>query len=153
MELEFNPYGMSWPLIVSMVVTVGIAVFVPVLAIVVALRRLEGTMRHVALGIGTFVVFQVLTRIPLVVVGGLALQDTLVESESLQWMWLVALSFSAGLFEEGGRWVAYRWGFKSDDGAEVGSLAAEGLMLVIGIASLAWLVVSRRRGSFSARPQ
>jgi uncharacterized membrane protein YhfC len=43
-----------------------------------------------------------------------ALGDTLAASPTLQWGWLALLSASAGVCEEVGRWIGYRWLFRPE---------------------------------------
>src|SRR5436305_3918336 len=77
-----------------------------------------GTIAHIKLAVGwkyfwfgalVFLVFQLLTRVPLVIV----LQNTVLApllrtSTAFLWTWLVILAVTAGLFEEVGRYVGYR---------------------------------------------
>ncbi len=113
--MEFNPFGMSPALIAAMATTAAVAVVAPVVAAFVALKKFDGGVKYVAIGALTFFVFQLLTRVPLVTVAGLGLQESLEASVVLQWVWLGGVALSAGLFEEGGRWVAFRYGFGEDE--------------------------------------
>lgn len=82
----------------------------PLIAWIVG-RRLHVNWRFFAYGAVIFLAFQMLTRVPLVQVGQLALQDQIAASSAVEWGWIVLLAYSAGLFEEVGRWVGYRWLF------------------------------------------
>lgn len=72
-------------------------------------KRYQASWRFFAYGAGIFVVFQLVMRIPLVQIIQALFGNQLRASNTLQIAWLVALSFSAGLFEEIGRYVGYRW--------------------------------------------
>lgn len=77
-----------------------------------------GSITHKRLGVGwkyfwfgalVFLVFQLLTRVPLIIV----LQNTVLapllrSSTAFVWTWLVVLAVTAGLFEEVGRYAGYR---------------------------------------------
>ncbi len=72
--------------------------------------RCGGKWRHWLLGAGVFLVFQGVLRVPLLAL----IQTRPAVRQALQeplwlWLFLLAASFTAGLVEEGGRWVAYRW--------------------------------------------
>ena len=72
-------------------------------------RRYKARWRWWFLGVGVFLVFQVLTRIPvMVVIQRLpAVREWLAEPVPF-WSFLAIAAFTAGLFEEGGRWLALR---------------------------------------------
>lgn len=87
-------------------------------AIVIVLPFIFGSLARKQLGVGwkyfwfgvlVFLVFQLLTRVPLVI----ALQATVLAPLlrtfiTFTWIWLVILALTAGLFEEVGRYVGYR---------------------------------------------
>jgi uncharacterized membrane protein YhfC len=73
-------------------------------------RFCRGNWRHWAIGAAVFLVFQVFTRIPVIVF----LQTLPSFQAALKepvWMWLffVESALTAALFEEGGRWLAIRF--------------------------------------------
>lgn len=63
------------------------------------------------IGAATFLVSQVVLRLPWQIPLGLWLKPKLVDPVWL-FGWLFVSSLTAGLFEEGGRWAAYRWAWK-----------------------------------------
>src|SRR5947209_2703663 len=85
---------------------------------VIVLPFILGTIAHIKLAVGwkyfwfgalVFLVFQLLTRIPLVIVlADTVLAHLLRTSTAFIWTWLVILAVTAGLFEEVGRYVGYR---------------------------------------------
>jgi len=93
----------------SLVVSAVISLSLPVILAIAARRRLGGRWRILGWGALVFTVSQILTRIPAIQILGWWWQDALKASQTLQWLWLTALCFSAGLFEEGGRYLGYRW--------------------------------------------
>jgi len=82
----------------------------PILLAVYLIRRYKVRTRYWAYGILVFLIFEVATRIPAVSL----LQDwpylnEKIKSDYILWLYVFFLSFSAGLFEEGGRWLAFRF--------------------------------------------
>jgi uncharacterized membrane protein YhfC len=72
-------------------------------------RRLGVGWRYFGYGALIFFMFQLISRVPLVQVAQTLLASRLRESFVLQMAWLALLSLTAGLFEEIGRYVGYRW--------------------------------------------
>lgn len=60
-------------------------------------------------GLGVFIIFQLLMRIPMVQLVQTLFGAQIRSSTWLTGAWLVLLAFTAGLFEECGRYVGYRW--------------------------------------------
>ncbi len=88
------------------------AAFEILFPLVVALfvqRRLGVGWRYFGYGALVFLVSQILTRLPAVQVIQAALAPQLQASTAVRWAWLVALALTAGLFEEIGRYLGYRW--------------------------------------------
>ncbi|MGI5837670.1 MAG: YhfC family intramembrane metalloprotease [Chloroflexota bacterium] len=65
--------------------------------------------RYFFYGALIFFLFQLITRVPAVQLIQLALADQLQQSEAFQWGWLFVLALTAGLFEEIGRYLGYRY--------------------------------------------
>lgn len=85
------------------------AIFYPIVLAIILSKRLNVDPHYAGYGALIFFLFQVITRIPLVQVIGGALAPTLKTSSLALLLWLIALSLTAGLFEEVGRYVGYRW--------------------------------------------
>lgn len=119
-----------------------------------ARRRLGVGWRYFGYGALIFVLFQLVTRVPAVqVIQGL-IAPQLQASRALLFAWLAALSLSAGLFEEVGRYVGYRWLMRTEEktwakgvmyglghgGIEamllVGGMALLGLVNLVALASM-----------------
>lgn len=81
----------------------------PIVLAIIARRRLKVGWRYFGFGALIFFVFQVITRAPAVVILQNVLARQLRASIPLQISWLVILAITAGLFEEVGRYVAYRF--------------------------------------------
>ena len=72
-------------------------------------RRLGASWRVFGAGALIFLLFQVITRVPAVTLLGAVLADSLQGSPALQLLWGGGLALTAGLCEEGGRYLGYRW--------------------------------------------
>jgi len=121
----------------------AVEIVAPLIAGWVARRRLGVGWRYFWFGALVFFVSQMVTRLPLVQVGQLLLADALPSSSLVRWTWLLALSFSAGLFEEGGRWLGYRWLFRPEDRTwrravmyGLGHGGLESMVLIAGLGAL-----------------
>lgn len=95
-------------LIMAGVAAVFVIVY-PLALGVIARKKLGVGWKYFWFGALVFLVFQLVTRVPIVV----ALQDTLLAhllstSTAFTWTWLVILAVTAGLCEEVGRYVGYR---------------------------------------------
>jgi uncharacterized membrane protein YhfC len=85
------------------------AIFYPIVLAIVLSKRVRVDAHYAGYGALIFFLFQVISRIPLVQVVGGALAPTLKSSQLAALLWLVALALTAGLFEEVGRYIGYRW--------------------------------------------
>ena len=74
-------------------------------------RRYGAPWRFFLYGALIFAAFQLFTRVPAVAVLGSVVQPGK-QGETFVWLWIAGLSLSAGIFEEVGRYVGYRWLFK-----------------------------------------
>lgn len=92
--------------------TAVVAVFVivyPFILGIIARKRLGVGWKYFWFGALVFLVFQLLTRVPLILVlAGTVLASLLRTSTAFIWTWLVIEAVTAGLFEETGRYVGYR---------------------------------------------
>lgn len=92
--------------------TLASVVFVvayPLVLAVLAHRRLHVGWRYLGYGAIVFFVFQLATRVPAVQFIQTAIAPQLKASTALMWTWLAVLALSAGVFEEVGRYVGYRF--------------------------------------------
>lgn len=91
----------------AMAVTALLSFLLPVFLVIHFRRRHHVSLKAVLVGAGVFIVFQLLARIPLL--GFLDSQPwyrSLAANTAVLGLWL---SLSAGIFEEVGRYLAFRW--------------------------------------------
>lgn len=117
-------------------VSAALALGAPVLLAAWLWRRLGANPVGWAIGATTFFVSQVVLRLPWQIPLGLWLAKQHPEPAA-QWAWLAASAFSAGLFEETGRYVTYRfaWRDRTATGALMLGAGHGGLesMLLVGL--------------------
>jgi uncharacterized membrane protein YhfC len=103
--VQLNPL-----LIASYAVTVLIDIGTPVAVAVFLARRYRASWRYWLYGVLVFLVSQVLTRVPVMIFVQTrpSVQAALAKPVWF-WLFLFAAAFTAGLFEEGGRWLAFRF--------------------------------------------
>lgn len=92
--------------------TIGAIAFVVLFPLVLGFalnRRLRVGWRYFWFGALIFLIFQMLTRVPAVEIIQAVITPQLQASKALLWGWLLILSLTAGLFEEIGRYLGYRW--------------------------------------------
>jgi uncharacterized membrane protein YhfC len=90
------------------------AIFYPLVLAIILSKRLNVDPHYAGYGALIFFLFQIITRIPLVQVVGGVLAPALKSSYLALLLWLIALTLTAGLFEEIGRYVGYRWLMKKE---------------------------------------
>lgn len=83
-------------------------ILVPLIVVIAIERRLRPGWRYIGFGALVFLVFQMLTRVPLVTLAQVGLAGWIAASATNQIIWVLALSLTAGLFEEIGRYIGYR---------------------------------------------
>ncbi len=95
-------------LVLSVVATVFV-IACPLILGGIAHHKLTVGWKYFWFGALVFLVFQLLTRIPLAaMLQNTVLASLLRTSTAFNWIWLVVLAVTAGLFEEVGRYVGYR---------------------------------------------
>lgn len=94
------------------IMTIVAAIFVIVYPLVLGAfvhKKLAVGWKYFWFGALVFLVFQLITRIPIVtVLQATLLMPLLLTSTTFIWIWLAILAITAGLFEEIGRYVGYR---------------------------------------------
>jgi uncharacterized membrane protein YhfC len=99
----------TW-LVPCYVVSIAIQLLFPLaLAIWVRRRHPHGRWRFFGLGAAVFFVSQILTRIPLMQLAQYFLRHALKRSKGLLVGWIAFGAVTAGLFEEVGRYLGFRW--------------------------------------------
>jgi uncharacterized membrane protein YhfC len=135
--------------IAATVATIVIQIVLPLVLGLVVRRWLHVGWRYFAYGMLVFFVFQILTRVPAIQGLQVALGPLLGPSSPLFWAWLFVTAFTAGLFEEVGRWVGYRflmrpperrWDVAIMYGLGHGGIESTLLIAGLGLASLIGLL-------------
>jgi uncharacterized membrane protein YhfC len=104
-----SAFQLSGARIAMTVAAVLIEIALPLVLAFVAWRRLGVRWRYFGYGALIFFLFQLISRVPIVQVIQTLIQPQLVASFALRIAWLAALALTAGLCEEIGRYVGYRW--------------------------------------------
>lgn len=81
----------------------------PLVLAIIANRRLKVSWRYFGYGALIFFLFQLISRIPLVLWIQSVIAPQLRASTSLRLIWIIILALTAGIFEEIGRYIGYRW--------------------------------------------
>lgn len=93
--------------IIMTIITLLITIVLPILGIIIIFRRDRTALKWAVVGALVFFIFQIATRIP--ALNYLSLQPWYIKNISSNTLMLaVFLAFTAGLFEEGGRYLAFR---------------------------------------------
>lgn len=142
------------------IASVGAVVFVialPFVLIILAHARLKVGWRYAAYGALIFFAFQLITRVPAVQALQYVLTPQLKASRTLLIAFLIFLALTAGLFEEVGRYLGYRWfmGREEKTWAKgvmygLGHGGLESAVLVGGLGAIqllnVWLITSTNLG-------
>jgi uncharacterized membrane protein YhfC len=139
--VQFNPL-----LIASFAAAALIDIGTPLAVAVFLARRYRASWRYWLIGVLVFLLSQALTRVPVMILVQTrpSVQAALAKPVWF-WLFLFVAAFTAGLFEEGGRWLAFRFLVRPADrtwrnalmlGAGHGGLES----FLIGLVTLAALV-------------
>lgn len=129
-------------LIASYGVAIAFEIIFPLVVGFFIHRRFGVAWKFFLFGALVFFLSQMVTRIPIVQVAQSFLTPTLQSAEALVWIWLVVLSLSAGVFEEIGRYLGYKFLVKDNKTWRVGLMygaghgGLESMLLVGGLALL-----------------
>ncbi|HEX8994552.1 MAG TPA: YhfC family glutamic-type intramembrane protease [Ktedonobacterales bacterium] len=152
MTLISQPSAGWW---VSAIAATLFEVVLPIALIVIAHFRLRVGWRYAAYGALIFFTFQLITRIPLIQVMQYFLLPSIKSSRPLLIGFLLFASLTAGLFEEVGRYLGYRWFMSREEktwakgvmyGLGHGGLESAVLVAGLSIVQLinVWLLTSTR---------
>ncbi len=125
----------------------------PIALIIFAHKRLRVGWRYAAFGALIFFLFQIITRLPLIQVAQYFLLPSLKSSRPLLIAFLLVAALTAGIFEEVGRYLGYRWfmGREEKTWAKgvmygLGHGGLESAVLIAGLGGLqlinVWLLIS-----------
>ena len=87
----------------------------PLVLAVIARRRLGVSWRYFGYGALIFLLFQLISRVPIIQATQALIAPQLRASFGLQLIWLLVLALTAGIFEEVGRYIGYRWLMRRDE--------------------------------------
>ena len=125
------------------IIAIAFVILYPLVLAVIANRRLKVSWKYFAYGALIFFVFQLITRVPAVLVIQATITPQLEASPALLYTWLAILVLTAGLFEEVGRYVAFRWLMRREektwDKAVMYGLGHGGLESILLVGGLALL--------------
>lgn len=134
----------STSVIISFFISGFIAVFAPIILAIYAYKKYKIHLLPLVIGMAVFFIFQVITRIPLISI----LEAIFHLSQTIpKGLYLLGLAFTAGLFEETGRYLAFRFilkkhrAFKSALAFGIGHGGIESILLV-GTAMINNIVMS-----------
>src|SRR5579884_1323833 len=102
--VHINP---GW--IAGMIISIVFVIVYPLALAILAHRRLGVSWRYFGFGALIFFLFQIISRVPAVQLIQEAIAPQLTTSKTLLIGWLTILAITAGLFEEVGRYIGYRW--------------------------------------------
>jgi uncharacterized membrane protein YhfC len=105
--MQLAHIGAGW--YAAIIATIVFVVVFPLALGLVLHRRLAVRWRYFWFGALIFFLFQIISRVPAVEIIQAIIAPQLKASPALQWMWFVILALTAGLFEEIGRYLGYRW--------------------------------------------
>jgi len=138
LTFHLNP---GW--VAANIIAIAFVILYPLVLALIAHRRLKVSWKYFAYGALIFFVFQLITRVPAVIVIQAAITPQLRASPALLYTWLAILVLTAGLFEEVGRYVAFRWLMRREEKTwnkavmyGLGHGGLESIVLVGGLALL-----------------
>ena len=137
---------MSPLLLASFIITAAFEIIFPIVVGYYIHRRFGVRWRFFLYGALVFFLSQLVTRIPIVQVAQAFLTPTLQSSQILLYLWFVVLALTAGLFEEVGRYLGYRFLVKDNKTWQVGLMYGAGhggleSILLVGILGVVNIIV------------
>ncbi len=134
--------NLNLPLIMGYALAISVEILFPLVVGFYIHRRYGVAWRIFLYGALVFLLSQMVTRIPLVQIVETQLAPALQASQTLVTIWIGVLALTAGLFEEIGRWLGYRFLIKKEFTWRVGLMygaghgGLESILLVGGLALL-----------------
>jgi uncharacterized membrane protein YhfC len=106
MTFSATPSAVWWGVSLGVI---AFYVLFPIALIIIARSRLKVGWRYAGYGALIFFLFQIITRLPAIQVAQYFLAPTLKSSQVALWVFSFVAALTAGIFEEVGRYVGYRW--------------------------------------------
>jgi uncharacterized membrane protein YhfC len=127
---------------------------------IVARRRLSVSWRYFGYGALIFVLFQLISRVPLTLFIQSQIAPQLQASRAALISWVAISALTAGLFEELGRYIGYRWLMKREEKTwakgvmyGLGHGGIESMLLVAGLLAITLIqVLALTRADLSTLP-
>lgn len=139
--------------------TILVIVAYPIGLAILARIKLGAGWRYFGYGALVFFFFQAVTRVPAVQLIQAAIAPQLATSPTLLWGWLAVLALTAGLFEEIGRYVGYRWLMRKEEKTwakavmyGLGHGGIEAFLVAVSIAGSLILILSAMASGAGALP-
>ncbi len=131
---------------IGMLLSAALALFGPVVVAVLFHRKTQAPWRAFGVGAATFFISQVVLRLPWQAALGVLLRGRLTDRPWLAFAWLLCSAFTAGLFEETGRYIAFRRFLKTERSFRVGVMFGLGhggieSILLVGLSLVGSAVV------------
>lgn len=135
------------------IASAAFVILLPIALIVLAHVRLRVAWRYAAYGALIFFLFQIISRVPLIQVAQYFLAPQLRTSRPLLLAFLLFAALTAGIFEEVGRYIGYRWFMRREEKSwakgvmyGLGHGGLESVVLIGGLSIVQlvniWLLVS-----------
>jgi len=138
-----NDIQISGALIGTTIAAILFEILFPLVLAFVVGRKLGESWRYFGYGALIFFLFQIISRVPIFQVTQALIAPQLQASSALRFAWLVIAASTAGLFEEIGRYVGYRWLMKREEKTwskaimyGLGHGGIESMLLVAGLTAL-----------------
>lgn len=132
-------------LMASFITAIAFEIFFPLVLGYLIHRRYGVRWRFFLYGALVFFLSQLITRIPAVQAASIFLAPSLQSSDWLLYGWYIVLALTAGLFEEVGRYLGYRYLVKEDKTWRVGLMfgaghgGLESMVLIGGLVLLSFI--------------
>jgi uncharacterized membrane protein YhfC len=138
-----NNVQFSGALIGTIIAAILFEIIFPLVVAFVVGRKLGVSWRYFGYGALIFFLFQIISRVPIIQVVQALIAPQLRASNTLRFIWITIAAVTAGLFEEIGRYVGYRWLMKREEQTwskaimyGLGHGGIESMVLVAGLTAL-----------------
>lgn len=105
----------STAILIAAICSALFVIIYPLVLAIIAHQRLKVSWRYFGYGALIFFLFQIISRVPIVTVLGNVLAPQLKASPLFLYTWIAFLAITAGLAEEIGRYIGYRWLMKREE--------------------------------------
>jgi uncharacterized membrane protein YhfC len=138
-----NDIQISGALIGTTIAAILFEILFPLVVAFVVGRKLGVSWRYFGYGALIFFLFQIISRVPIIQVTQALIAPQLRASSMLRFVWITIAAATAGLSEEIGRYIGYRWLMKREEKTwskaimyGLGHGGIESMVLVAGLTAL-----------------